>query len=77
MNGRETVSKLGGSSLTQAHIFGLPLTTDILIEVICNGSTNTDKNVSSCAQHTISLIKNIRNYFSKKLFNLNSLITRL
>lgn len=51
MNGRETVFKLGGSNLTQAHIFGLPLTTDILIEVICNGWTNTDKHVSSHSKY--------------------------
>lgn len=46
MNGQEIVSKLHGSHLTQAHIFGVPLTTDILIEVICNGWTSDDKNVS-------------------------------
>lgn len=64
MNGKEVISKLNGSFLTQAHIFGLPLTTKILIEVICNGWTSDDESVSwnnfNCISLTMKCVVHVK-----------------
>lgn len=45
MDKKYAVPKMYGATLNQSCLFGLPLTPDILAEVLCNGLLNEDPKV--------------------------------
>lgn len=65
MDGSKLISKYDTENINHCHIFGLPLTTEILIEIICGGWTSEDSKVSNLTsiniyKHLISSISTIQ-----------------
>lgn len=56
MNGENTLTKIHNSQLKRAKCFGIPLTTEIISEIICFGYNNSDTTISQNAEIMLSLI---------------------
>lgn len=60
MNGRQAIPKSYASTTNPTYLFGLPLTTDILIEVLCNGVSCEDRDTANHAENILLLVLRIK-----------------
>lgn len=60
MNGRQAVPKSYTSTLNATFLFGLPITTEILIEILCNGLSCEDTITANYAENILILVLRIQ-----------------